>query len=231
MFCTQYRGETDISNGILTVRRPSIPAPEERIEEVEIPGRNGALIMSGRSYAPITIPVEFNFLNKEDNWQDIFRKAKSWLSGSGDLVFSDDADHFYKCYYVVISDVERTTRRLGKFTAEFHCDPFCYLLSGEKEVGLNDDGIFNPGILSAPLYRIEGSGSCTLSINNVDVEITVDGEIYIDTERQICYENDKTYKNTSMTGQYEALFLQPEGNTVSVSSGFDVFVTPRWREL
>lgn len=230
MFYTEYRGERDVNHGILTVRRPSIPAPEEIVEENEIPGRNGVLVVRNRKYRPITIPVEFNFLNKPDSWQDVYRIAKKWLKDSGKLRFSDDADHFYKCYYPVITDVERTSRRLGNFTTEFRCDPFCYMDEGEKEIPLTAE-LFNPGFEASPIYRITGEGNCTLTVNGYEFTANVGQEIIIDTEKQIAYKNDGTFLNTDVTGDYERIWLSEGENSLSVSSGFTVSITPRWREL
>ena len=63
MFSTEFKGEKDVDHHVLTVRRPSIPAAEERIEEIEIPGRNGGLTSSSGLYDNIVIPVEFNFMS------------------------------------------------------------------------------------------------------------------------------------------------------------------------
>ena len=66
MFDVSFKNESCFKYGIIPVRRPSIPAPEEKIEEIEIPGRNGILTVTEGLYKPITIPVDFNFMSKQD---------------------------------------------------------------------------------------------------------------------------------------------------------------------
>lgn len=230
MFWTEYNNKRDVSLGILTARRPSIPPPQERVEEIEIPGRSGALTISEGLYNAISIPVEFNFLTAPDKWNEVFRSAKKWLSKPGKLRFSDDASVFYKCKYCVITDTERTTRRLGNFTAEFHCDPFTYLAEGEKEIQM--EGIlYNPGFTACPVYRITGEGNCTLTVNGYEFTANVGQEIIIDTDRQISYKNDGSSANVDVSGDYPNLWLTEGDNSLSVSDGFEVNITPRWRYL
>ena len=79
-------------------------------------------------------------------------------------------------------DTERTSRRLGKFTAEFTCDPYSYLVSGQQSYSV-DDVLYNPYMISHPIYRISGTGSCTLTVNGNTMQATVNGNITIDTDR------------------------------------------------
>ena len=127
MYSITYNGENGETYGIVAARRPSVPTPEIRVAEIEIPGMDGVLIENEESYGPITIPVEFNFLGNEGDWMETYRKAKRWLRGSGELKLGDDPDYFYKVYYCKITSVERTSRRLGNFTAEFTCHPYAFL--------------------------------------------------------------------------------------------------------
>ena len=47
----------------------------------------------------------------------------------------------------------------------------------------------------------------------------------------MAYRQDGTIQNTALTGDYEALFLQPGDNIITFSSGFTVSIIPRWRIL
>jgi phage-related protein len=230
MFSTEFKGEKDVDHHVLTVRRPSIPAAEERIEEIEIPGRNGGLTSSSGLYDNVVIPVEFNFMTAPSNWNEVYRNVKKWLSGSGELKFSDDAGMFYKALFCRITDSERTSRRLGNLTAEFTCDPFCYYEYGKREIAM-ESPLYNPGWTCEPVYRITGEGNCTLTVNGYEFTANVGQEIIIDTNRQISYKNDGQMLNTDVTGDYADLWLKPGDNTISVTSGFSVNITPMWREL
>ena len=68
MYSVSFRGTNCLEYGLLPVRRPDIPTPELRVTETEIPGRDGVLTESDGDYAPITIPIEFNFMRSPDTW-------------------------------------------------------------------------------------------------------------------------------------------------------------------
>lgn len=230
MFQVTFKGEDSIKHYIIPVRRPNIPVPEERIEEIEVPGRSGILTISDGVYEQIVIPVEFNFMSRPDEWGKIFRRAKKWLTGSGKLVFSDDAGCFYKVLYCKIADAERTSRRIGTFTAEFTCDPYTYYADGEKEVQIFEE-IYNPGAKCCPVYRITGEGLCTITVNNNTFRANIGQEIIIDSGLMLTYKNDGTSRNTDVIGDYKDLWLMPGDNAISATPGFSVFMKPGWRDL
>lgn len=234
-FSCFFKGENCLDYGLLIKKRPNVPAPQRRITAVRIAGRDGELVIDDEIYDSIVIPVELNFMApKPEAFAEIFRQAKLWLRGSGTLSFSDDPNWFYKCQYVVIEDTERTSRRLGNFVAEFHCEPYMYALTGLQAVNPTDSGgvIANPFLTSHPVYHITGSGSGTLTVNGKDITFTSPGQMMIDTERMMAA-NPVNGANlgTALTGYYSDLYLQPGANQISVSSGFLVSIVPAWRTL
>lgn len=230
MYDIEYNGRSGRSYGIIPVRRPSVPAPEPRVTETEIPGRDGALIETDGAYELIEIPIEFNFLRPPDQWMGVYHEAKKWLSGSGWLKLGDYQSDLYKVLYIRIADTERASRRLGKFTAEFVCDPYAYIADGQKEKAISEVE-YNPYATSHPIYKIKGSGTATLTVNGKIMKATVSGEITIDTDRMIAYNASGVGQNTALSGDYEDLYLIEGDNTITVTSGFTVTVIPNWREL
>ena len=230
MYNISYKGTNCSGFGIIPERRPSVPAPEIRVTETEIPGRDGVLVETDGCFGTITIPVEFNYLVPPEKWMDAYRKAKRWLTGTGWLVLGDDQEYMYKVLYVKITDTERTSRRIGKLTAEFTCDPYSYLVSGQQSYSV-DDVLYNPYMISHPIYRISGTGACTLTVNGNTMQATVNGNITIDTDRMISYNDQMVGQNTAVKGDYEDLYLQEGDNTISVSTGFSLSIIPNWREL
>lgn len=221
--------------GILPVRRPSVPAPEPRFEEITIPGRDGSLIsidgVNGETvYNSITISVEFNFWAKPYRWAEVFRAAKKWIKGSGSLILGDDTSFFYKVLSCKISDSERTSLRIGTFTAEFLCDPYMYVNDGQREMSIGDV-LYNSYALSKPTYVIMGEGMCTLTVNGKSVTANVGQNLTINTDLMLAYRKDGTMMNTSVTGDYEDLWLNPGENSITTTSGFSLVVIPNWRCL
>lgn len=230
MFNVSYNNESCLEYGIIPVRRPNIPAPEEKVEEVEIPGRNGVLIISEKLYKSISILIEFNFMSKPNRWGETYRKAKKWLSGNGELWFSDDHDVYFKVLYCKVTDTERTSRRIGNFTAEFICEPYTYYKSGKNEIEL-EHVIYNPGVTCEPTYRITGEGLCTLTVNGYEFTANVGQEIIIDSNKMISYKADGQSVNTDVTGDYSKLWLESGDNALAVTDGFEAHITPEWRDL
>lgn len=229
MYSVEFNGENCLEHKILVVRRPSVPAPEKRYESITVPGRDGALIETDGCYDPITIPVEFNFMTTPDLWAHVFREAKRWLTGSGKLILSDDTDFYYKCIECTITDAERTSRKLGRFTAEFLCDPYMYLASGDKPID-SPETLENQYAVSHPDYILTGSGSCTVTVNGKELQAVVNGTLTINTDLMIAYNQDGVSQNNLLTGDYGDLYLLPGSNTISVT-GAGLRVVPHWRCL
>lgn len=216
--------------GIHPVTRPNIPAPQRDIEVLEIPGKSGILTKDNKRYGAIEIPVAFNFYARPDEWCAVFRDAKRWLSGSGELEFSDDPDCFYKVYYVTITDSEREMKRIGRFNVNFTCDPFSYLKDGRREYGISDV-LYNPYSTSHPAYKITGEGVCYLTVNNKSMRANVGQNLTIDTDRMIAFREDGTINNIAVSGDYEDLYLKEGDNQISITSGFSLKVIPNWRSV
>lgn len=225
-----FNGRRCEDYGIHPVTRPNIPAPQKDIEVLTIPGKSGMLTKDNKRYEPIEIPIEFNFSSRPGEWGLAFRNAKRWLSGSGELEFSDDPDYFYKVYYAQIVESERELKRIGRFNANFTCDPFSYLKDGKREYD-SSEVLYNPYSVAHPAYRITGEGVCCLTVNNQTMRANVGQNLTIDTDRMIAFREDGTINNTAISGDYEDLYLQEGDNQISITSGFALKVVPNWRSI
>lgn len=230
MYEVKLDGVSCLKLKILPTRRPDIPAPKRKYEQIAIPGRSGSLVETDESYESIVIPVEFGFISSPEKWNTTFRSAKKWLSGKGKLQFSDDEDFFYLCQNCEITGTERTVKEIGKFTAEFLCDPYMYAVSGDT--ALEDYRTFENNYMeSHPKYEVEGNGDCTLTVNGKNMKMVVNGQITIDTELMIAYNRDMVSQNNLLSGEYEDLYLKEGRNVIDITEGFTLEVFPRWRCL
>nr|DAW22726.1 MAG TPA: distal tail protein [Bacteriophage sp.] len=257
IWTVEFNNTTCTDLRLQPVERPAIPAPEYDFEEVEIKGRDGTLLIDNKRKKPIEISLEFNYIGAETEWAQIWRTARKWLSAqNAPLAFSDDPDYYYRVSYVKLGENTRVTKRIGRFKAKFVCDPYMYLKGGNVEwkqeltpVYLSTaDGnkILDAGgntifstclsktILNAldrccPIYRIVGKGVCSFSVNGNWMHATVDGEIIIDTEREVAYKPGGVKANRKITGDYEQLRLVSGKNELMTGSAFDFYITPRWR--
>lgn len=237
MYNCSYRNISCADAGLLIKERPSIQPPAKRVQTVRVAGRDGELVIDDGLYDSLVISVKFNFLTKTPaQWMEAFRAAKDWLSGHGELWFSDDPHWFYRVNYIQITDTERTTRRLGNFTAEFHCEPYMYSREGQKIADIADGTLYNPHMTSHPLIYITGTGTGTLTINNKSVDFSseaigvLSGQLSIDTDlmRTMNYSHPA---NDAISGDYANLYLRPGMNYISITTGFDLQIVPRWRTI
>lgn len=229
-YSISFRGKRCEDCGIIPVTRPDIPAPARDMDLLKIPGKSGILKKDNMRYDPIEIPIEFNFRSNPDEWNEVFRNARRWLSGSGELEFSDDPDYFYKVYYTEISDSERELKRIGRFTVNFTCDPFSYLKDGRREYDIAEVRR-NPYAMAHPVYKIAGEGVCFLTVNDKSMRANVGQNLTIDTDRMIVFREDGTINNIAVSGDYEDLYLKEGDNQIGITSGFALKVIPNWRSI
>lgn len=226
----EYNEILSSSMKVYAKERPSIPAVKPRRTEITIPGRDGSLYRYEDAYDPTEITVAFNFVSNEMEWMAKWRQVQNWLgSRNSKLLFGDDGEVFYKIAYVDLSEIERTTARIGNFTATFVTrDGLCYLQSGEKEYPIADVR-FNPYGISKPIYKITGEGNCILKVNGKSMKANVGQNLTIDTDRMLAYREDGSVQNTAVSGNYEELYLKKGTNSISISSGFALKIIPNWR--
>lgn len=222
-----YKGVTSASLDIQIVRRPGIPAPEPVYEPYEIPGRDGVLMPADIRYAPIEIDVEMNFMTAPDGWGDRYRAAKKWLSGSGNLSFSDDEGFFYRVYVAGVTEPERTSRRIMTFQAHFVCEPYTYLTSGQSPISGTSQTLTNNYATSHPTYTTGGAGTLTVNGNS----FTVPRAAVIDTDKMLVTDAaNGDIINSETTGTFEGLYLMPGSNTIRATSSW-LQTVPNWRAL
>lgn len=222
-------GESTADLGIKVAHKINIPHPERRREAVEVKGRDGELHIDYGTYKPIKITIEFNYKsNKGEDWYLVFRKATQKFENCKTLKLPDDIECFYKCYYVTTSENTRGSKRIGSFTAEFVLDPFAYTELGQQSV-TNPTALENMGYKAKPIYKLYGEGMCELNVNGKIVKINVGQNATLDVEKEIATKDDGTNINTTVSGDYENLVLEEGHNTISVTDGFILYLTPRWR--
>lgn len=225
----EYNGICGSSMKVFSMERPAIPAAKPKRESIVIPGL-GTVYRKTGEYEPTEIPVKMNYVGDEEKWADRWRKIQKWLAAEmGILRFSDDAGYFFKIAHVELDENERPSARIGRFIATFVTrDGLYYPNSGQREYS-PDEIIWNPYEISKPIYKISGEGLCTLSVNGKKLTANVGQHMIIDTERMEAYRQDGLSQNTSVTGDYENIYL-PEGELeISITAGFELMIVPNWR--
>lgn len=231
LYDIQFNGRTGTTVGVIVQNRPNIPAPKKIYDAIELPGKDGVLYRDTGTVEDIRIEVPLAFREKDPSkWSQKLRSVKEWLLSVTDnkLSFTDDSDYFYRVKKVTVGTTERYVKRQGRLVADFCCNGYMYLKSGAREQQL-DALLDNPGIRCLPVYKISGNGMCTITINGKQMKANVGQNLTIDTERKLAYRTDGSVKNTSISGDYEDIALNPGRNSISVTSGFALTAIPNWR--
>lgn len=208
-----------------------MPVGKENVEYIAVAGRNSTLTEREDEWENIEIYISCGFKEDKNRWNAKVRELRGWLRGSGYLSFSDSTESFWKVKDVKLDEFTRTIKKFGNFGITFVCDPFEYIKEGLKEKELKEVK-YNPYDTAHPTYKITGNGTCTLTVNGKTMKITVGQNLTIDTERMLAYRTDDgTLMNTSVSGDYEDLYLRKGENEIGITSGFGLKIIPNWRCL
>lgn len=111
---------------VLDSRRPLMAEPD--ITFVEVPGRNGAIVITNTdkpTFKDINVEVDFLLEPNGQSFHTHCREIANWLSTleKKPLIFDDDLSYTYKAIVTSQIDIERIAG-YGEFTVTFRCDPY-----------------------------------------------------------------------------------------------------------
>ncbi|MED0676993.1 distal tail protein Dit [Aneurinibacillus thermoaerophilus] len=163
-----YKGISARSMGvrIQSKKRPLLPNIRQEYED--IPGRHGSYSFSDGTLEDITIEIECWV--KADSRDDLRYRARqiaAWLYSKDKqrLIFDDEPDLYYYGRIANQIDLE-TLIRFGKFTLQFRCDPFSYLIENASELILDSDITLNRDIRVDDKYSFVVTSPVTVEVNN-----------------------------------------------------------------
>ena len=194
--------------GLLISELPPITRPKMRVKETVIDGVDGSIIeeIGYESYdKPMVIGLKIG--------ADI-DAISEFFSGSGEVVFSNEPDKYYKATISNRIDFQRLLRyRVAQVT--FRVQPFKYnRVEVAREVTTDDRTNFiveNIGNHTAkPIITLTGWGTVSLWSNGTEIfQYTFpenENTVVIDCEKQDAYkDNPNNLKNRYMVGSFPVL--------------------------
>ena len=220
----KFKGVSSKTYPLTITSPPKVTHSEIKGDIFSVPGRDGDLYGKKTYRGSATITVQMALVS--DDYQETLRTVRSWLSGTGKLILGDVTDSYYEVQRVVINTDERIIVRYGTLEAVFTVYPYEFLDTGDT--GVTTFPITNGADRSHPLYKIGGTGSGTLTVNDHAMTFEVNGTLYIDTRRYIAYDGSNNNANGNLSGDYDGLVLENGSNTISITSGFTLTVYPKW---
>lgn len=178
-----FGGVDSRTYGIIVSNDNGFDAPERDVEEIEIPGRNGTLILDNGRFKNQTLTYSCVLKSNFDTQIDAFRAALCALEG-----YQRITDSFHPNVYRMgrikgeIKTTPGSKYKNGKFDVVFDVKPQKFLTSGESVVSVADGGsITNPTqYSSSPLLKVDGFGDIVLNGQRLTVNEAFLGNVLIE---------------------------------------------------
>lgn len=231
-----FGGVNSRTLGVICSGSGTYGAPARDVTAVEVPGRNGTLLIDNGRWKNLTVTYPCSIVR---NFPANMAAVRSWLlsrRGYRRLEDGYDTEHYRMAQFCAeLSPEVIALGRGGNFDVTFDCKPQRWRTDGEAAVSaVNGGTIENPTAFEAlPLITVTGTGAGTLTVGGVTVDIQAmeSGLIVLDCEEQNAYSAGGGNLNSVI---YAPQFpsLAAGENVISWTGGITgVEVVPRWWEL
>lgn len=221
-------GNIDFSgNGAYIWGAGQFSAPSRSVDMIEVPGRNGDLLVDNGNYNNIigtySVAIMGDVAKNTDRLKYLLYSQKGYQR-----LYDSDLKGFHRVA-AFNSGFDLMEIDAGVVKLTFDCKPFKYSILGEKTIIFNDEGkLFNKYFEPAkPIITVFGSGQGNVYIGNQTITISnIDEYVTIDAEMQDAF---KGLENKNATVSTADVVLAPGNSLVSFSGGVTkVEIKPRW---
>jgi phage-related protein len=224
-----WKGKNSLADfGLWINKLPMRIRPEERHDEIEIPGRAGSLLILEGDDVYNSYVTEMFVLARNTLQID---RIMEWLRGSGDLIVSTDISKARQVRIVGEVAFDRVSNDLMQATIPFLCQPFrksVHPTSDRFSISASNGTVFNPGdVASKPIISITGTGNNTITIAGNAMTFTdLSGTVVVDCGAQIITKNGEIWTG-SVIGKPWSI---PVGESTLVQTGsMTITIDPEWR--
>ncbi len=227
-----FRGVLCEDVGVRLAHAPTREIPVLRGRRETVAGRSGSLwIPEGDEvYEDVGVVAECYTLPGAS-----IDRAAAWLTGGGELIFSDEPDRAYRAR--IADQISRsslmTMFSMQRFPITFSCQPYRYLYPPADPIALTAAGtVMNPGTAkSTPRITIEGTGDLSVYIGGQMIAVT-GGSVIVDSEKNDCFDADGVTLANGRVTMEEFPEMAPGANAVSWTGDVkSVMIEGRWRYL
>ncbi len=205
--------------------------PERSVDSVEVPGRDGDLIIDKGRFQNVTVPFRcFMMTGWRDNYLDLMNFLGS-KTGYNRLEFNGDPNIFRMARILTnVSPNPTAFLRHGNFILSFDCKPQRWLMAGESAVSFTADStITNPtGFAAKPLIKVTGNGNVTINGTKITTAGLTD-YVYVDCDIMECYKGTTILNDKVSFSTNDFPVLGAGTNIIDFGTGVTkVEITPRW---
>lgn len=156
-----WKGIHSSEKGLKIISLPDVTTPELRVEKVVVPGRSGDLTLTDNDYEGEVKSVEFDYFN--NNFDDI----KTWLNGTGEVIFSNEPDKYYKARIINKIALNQVLKKFHSGIVQFDCQPFGYSLNNNPIMKITENNVIRNSKVIHPLSTYNYIGGNLVEINKL----------------------------------------------------------------
>lgn len=238
-----WNNQSSLDFGVVLSSCMPHTTPGRDIESVDIPGRNGSLLLSKSRY--LNAPVQYECVlipNNVQNYGEQLETVLDWLYSGDNDSYQKLIDSYHKDTYRLarISDVIKPEQggAVYRFTVNFDCQPQRYYFNGDNWIDLSNTtlNLINPSNYTAhPKIVISGNSARntlldTITVNGVTYSFSnwsgvnsnngnnYTNDVIIDSELQDVYLSDGTPVNRYFRKSVGGALYYPD-KVVELSAG------------
>lgn len=213
-----FNGKSSSSFGITVECYPSPNRPARRGTVLQIPGRNGNLVIEDGTYENVTLKFDVYLSAEPANLYDRAAAVADWLLGSSGyqrLTTEYEPDIFRLARFAGPLDIEAILNSHGRATLEFDCypqrfDSLGHVYSDYGSLSSGSATITNTGIMIAkPMIKVTGKGNVVLDFasaatgNTTEVDFAFSSSkietIILDCDLHDAYYEDGSNANAAVS--------------------------------
>ena len=213
-----FNGKSSSSFGIIVEHYPSPNRPARRGTVLQIPGRNGNLVIEDGTYENVTLKFDIYLSAEPANLYDRAAPVANWLLGSSGyqrLTTEYEPDIFRLARFAGPLDIEAILNSHGRATLEFDCypqrfDSLGHVYSDYGSLSSGSATITNTSIMIAkPMIKVTGKGNVVLDFsraatgNTTEVDIAFSSSkietIILDCDLHDAYYEDGSNANAAVS--------------------------------
>ena len=225
-----FNGKSSDDFHLIVERFPNVNLPVRKHEKVNVPGRNGDIIIQQDAFENVSQRYAIYISAEQTRLTPITHKVAEWLCVKGYQKLEDSywLDTFRLATFQGGVEIENILNRFGRATIEFDCKPQRFFKSGDFFFDVDDgDKIMNPSPFTAkPILITTGSGEGSITINGNTLDLEDCDDLTIDCELMQAHKNGVS-KNGTISGDF---FDLPEGESEIYYTGgiTGIKLKPRW---
>lgn len=229
----RFKGIDSRDMGVMLKQMPIRYVPKRNVTREKAAGADGSYALGDGRYGDARVQLECDF--RDDSK---LVEALAWLTGEGELIFSDEPNLVYDASIEKEYSRGSISPRMSgqRMTITWTCKPFRRMIPEAKPIRLTAAGtIKNAGtVYSQPRITIDGDGDFSLSINTQTMFFSdVDDGIILDCELMDAFTADGALlANDHVAGEF--FHMDPGANLITwlTEAGSEVrsiTIEPRWR--